>query len=94
MWHQESRMMAKGLVLREVPLLCEDKSPAVRGQVPCCAGTSPLLCGDKSPAVRGQAPRRREMHSGSYGLSEVQVSPQRLFDEIATFDCSGCLARI
>jgi hypothetical protein len=32
-------------------------SPAVRGQAPCCAGTSPLLCGDKPPAVRGQAPR-------------------------------------
>jgi hypothetical protein len=53
--------MAKGLVLRVVtllcgdkrrawrlvPLLCGHKPPAVRGQAPCCAGTSPLLCGDK-----------------------------------------------
>jgi hypothetical protein len=43
-------MMAKGLVLREVPLLCGDKPPAVRGQAPCCAGTSPLLCGDERRA--------------------------------------------
>jgi hypothetical protein len=54
-------MMAKGLVLREVPrtspLLRGDKPPAARGQAPCCAGTSPLLRGDKPPAARGRAPR-------------------------------------
>jgi hypothetical protein len=27
-------MMATGLVLREVPLLCEDKPPALRGRAP------------------------------------------------------------
>jgi hypothetical protein len=50
-------MTATGLVLREVPLLggdkrrvgrlvpllCGDKPPAVRGQAPCCAGTSAAL---------------------------------------------------
>jgi hypothetical protein len=51
--------MAKGLVLRVVPLLCGDKR-RVEWLVPLLcgdkAGTSPLLCGDKPPAVRGQAP--------------------------------------
>jgi hypothetical protein len=41
-------MMAKGLVLREVPLLCGDKRSA-------CAARSPLLCGDKRRVGRRDA---------------------------------------
>jgi hypothetical protein len=51
-------MMAKGLVLRVVPLL-----------FPCCAGTRRRQA--QGRLVR--APRRSGMHDRSYGLSEAQV---------------------
>jgi hypothetical protein len=53
-------MMATGLVLREVPLLCEDKRSA------CPARSSPAVRAQAqgrtvgSPAVRGQATRWRD----------------------------------
>jgi hypothetical protein len=50
-------MMAMGLVLREVTLLCGHKRRS----------------GGWFPCLRGQAPRWSEMHSRSYVLSEAQV---------------------
>jgi hypothetical protein len=58
-------MLAQGLVLREVTLLCGHKRRVgwlVPLLFPCCAGTR-----------RGQAPRWSEMHSCSYAMSEAQV---------------------